>query len=139
MPPANIGHLWAALPQVEVYRLTREPQPESILPRTDQERFHENSASYAWANEPTDSLCRIMDYAGKSCLAVTGPGDQPLVLRGLGIQKLLGFDICQLSALWTELKESCVRTLEREDFVFFALCRTETDEQRRRHDHIYAS
>jgi hypothetical protein len=139
MLPANMGHRWAILTQAEVYRLTREPQPELILLRTDQERFHENSASYAWANEPTGSLCRVMDFAGKSCLAVSGPGDQPLVLRGLGVQKLLGFDICQLSSLWTELKEACVRTLDREDFLSFTLRRPATDEERRRHDRLYAS
>lgn len=139
MLPANIGLRWATLTQAEVYRLTREPQPETILLRTDQERFHENSASYSWANEPTGLLHRVMDYVGKSCLAVTGPGDQPLVLRGLGVQKLLGFDICHLSSLWTELKEACVRTLTREDFLFFVLKRPATTEERLRHDHLYSS
>ena len=128
----DLSGTWQTLSQRDVYRRTKEPQPDSAIELANTAKFHDNSAAYAWNNEPVHTLKTIMSYEGKKGIGVAASGDQSFIFLQLGLREYLSFDISQVACFWVELKRAAQMHLSKDEFERFMNGKKDANTTRRR-------
>ena len=93
---------------------------KELLARNGIDReFGNVSKIYPFTTEHIRNYLIDENIEGKSVLTVSGSGDHILNLMSLNSGKIIGFDVNQLSMLYTEIKIIAAQSLSYEDYLFF--------------------